>query len=168
MAADIELNDIAKFLETRVKAEFLDQGHNNTGKGLNSIKVEFKTSADMYSFIGFGEGYLNIVDSGVRPENIPYSRGSGARSSRFIQALVTWIKQRAIATGDREALGIAFAIASKMKKEGMPTRGSLRFSKTGERLGFIGIALEDSEAELARRLEDRIDDGIQLNINRIQ
>jgi hypothetical protein len=48
------------------------------------------------------------------------------------------------ATG-KEALGIAFAIANVQKKEGMPTRNSYGFSKTGERLNWATNVIDDSD-----------------------
>ena len=167
MAAVNELNSIATFLEERVKMEFVDQGHNNTGRGVNSIKVEFKESADLITFLGYGEGYLNVVNNGVSPNRVPYSEGSGASRSRFIDALVTWVKQRGIASNNKEALGIAFAIAKTAKKEGIPTKGSLRFSKTGERVGFIDIALDSVANELDERIEEVIGRNILRKIERV-
>jgi hypothetical protein len=59
---------------------------------------------------------------------------------------------------DKEALGIAFAIASKHKREGMPTRASARFSQTGKRTGFIEVALLSKEQEI----EQVIRNGMQI------
>jgi hypothetical protein len=54
---------------------------------------------------------------------------------------------------DKEAKGIAFAIASKHKKEGMPTKGSVRFSKTGKRTGFIEQALDKNSQKFIELIE---------------
>lgn len=61
---------------------------------------------------------------------------------------------------EREAQRIAFAIASKHKREGMPTKASRRFSKTGKRTGFIEQALDDIEPQLAQLIEQGIEESI--------
>jgi hypothetical protein len=63
---------------------------------------------------------------------------------------------------DREAKSIAFAIASRQKREGMPTRNSARFSSTGKRTGFIEIALDDIEPQLAQLIERGIEESINF------
>ncbi len=45
---------------------------------------------------------------------------------------------------------MAFAIAYKQKQEGMPTRGSYKYSSTGKRTGAVLDALKDSEDEVQK------------------
>jgi hypothetical protein len=54
---------------------------------------------------------------------------------------------------EKEAKSIAFAIASKHKKEGMPTKTSARFSKTGKRTGFIEQALDKNSQKFVELIE---------------
>jgi hypothetical protein len=57
---------------------------------------------------------------------------------------------------DKEALGIAFAIASKHKREGMPTRSSARFSQTGKRTGFIETALDALMPQIEEAIREEL------------
>jgi hypothetical protein len=97
--------------------------------------------------------YLN---AGIPGPRIPYSPGSGARHSKYIEGLKQYAKARMNAS-DKEALGIAFAIASKHKREGMPTRSSARFSQTGKRTGFIETALDALTPQIAQAIEEEVE-----------
>ena len=76
------------------------------------------------------------LNTGVSPPRIPYGTYTGAATSQYIEGLKTYAKLRFRAS-DEDALGIAFAIAKKHKKEGMPTSGSYDFSTTGKRTRYI-------------------------------
>ena len=65
---------------------------------------------------------------------------------------------------EREAKSIAFAIASRHKKEGMPSNASARFSSTGKRTGFIEAALDGIEPKLAALIEQGIEETINFVI----
>jgi hypothetical protein len=66
---------------------------------------------------------------------------------------------------DKEAKGIAFAIASKHKLEGMPTKNSvIKHSKTGRRTGFIEIALEKNSAKFTELIENAITFSVETTI----
>ena len=73
---------------------------------------------------GYVLDYMATINTGVTASRIPYSRGSGARSSQYIQGLTNYVKRR-MGKSDKEAKSIAFAIASKHKKEGMPTKSEM-------------------------------------------
>jgi hypothetical protein len=80
------------------------------------------------------------LNNGVIPSRIPFGRPTGAKVSKYIQGLIRFAKLRFRVT-EKEAKGIAFAIARKQVKEGMPTNGSYRFTKTGKRTEFIQEAI---------------------------
>jgi hypothetical protein len=65
---------------------------------------------------------------------------------------------------DKEAKSIAFAIASKHKKEGMPTIKSQKHSKTGRRTGFIEIALEKNSQKFIELIEASIRFSVEATI----
>lgn len=72
--------------------------------------------------------YAIHIDKGVKPSRVPYTEGSGAKTSKYIDALVDWIKIIKPSLSEKERLGFAFGIARKAKKEGHTTRGSFKFS----------------------------------------
>jgi hypothetical protein len=75
-----------------------------------------------------------------------------------------YVQQR-MGKSEKESKGIAFAIASKHKKEGMPTKNSvIKHSKTGRRTGFIEIALEKNSAKFTELIENAITFSVEATI----
>jgi hypothetical protein len=120
-----------------------EQGHTFTGRLEKSIRVEIKYEGGDLLVEVYMESYGLIVDAGINPQNIPFGNSNGtAETSDFIQALYRYAIEK-IGVGTEEALKVAFKIARAQKRDGNPTTGSLRFSKTGKRTGFIKTSLED-------------------------
>lgn len=155
-AIDVDLSRVAKFLVDAIGESLVRQGHKRTGKLLNSIEYRVVSSLNEMGFDVYMEGYGIIVDKGVTADRIPFTIGSGAKKSRYIEALIKWAKTFSFITSQKEAKSFAFAVARKHKQEGMPTSGSKRFSETGKRTGFFNDAVEDSEAIVNEMLEELI------------
>lgn len=117
---------------------FQEQGHTLTGSFEKSLRYEIKEDGETVTITYFGNSYGMIVNNGIPPQNIPYTRGSGAKTSLFIKKLRDYGVKRGIA----KPLSFAFAVANKAKKEGIPLQSSSRFSKTGKRTNFIQVAKE--------------------------
>lgn len=150
-----ELEQAVAELIEEIRAELREQGHNLTGALSRSItqKVTEKAASIIseVSMLRYGA----IQNDGVKPSRIPFGRPSSAPGgkSQFITALQEWVKRRGIESNDKLALGIAFAIAKKMKKEGMPTRGAQKFSRNGRRKGFFDISLTRATTRLTGNME---------------
>ena len=65
---------------------------------------------------------------------------------------------------DKESKSIAFAIASKHKKEGMPTIKSQKHSKTGKRTGFIETALDANSQKFIDLIEIAVAASVEVTI----
>jgi hypothetical protein len=141
-------DDIAQMAIDAVANEWKAQGHNLTGSAIKNMETVIKMETDKIIIEGLVPDYMAINNKGVLATKIPYYPGSGNKTSKYISGLIEYVKKR-MGKSDKEAKGIAFAIASKHKKEGMPTIGSKRFSQTGKRTGFIEHALDKKEAEMA-------------------
>jgi hypothetical protein len=122
------------------------QGHELTGSAVRDMETRIVQTAKGYTIEGYLNDYMASLNTGVPASRIPYSPGSGRPRSKYIAGLQRYAKMR-MGVSDKEALRIAFAIASKHKREGMPTRASSRFSSTGKRTGFVDAALEGKEKE---------------------
>jgi hypothetical protein len=157
------LEKIANLAIQAVAIEWKAQGHNLTGKAIAELETKIVERGNDVVIQGYVLDYMATINTGVTASRIPYSRGSGARSSQYIQGLTNYVKRR-MGKSDKEAKSIAFAIASKHKKEGMPTKSSRRFSKTGKRTGFIEQALTDIEPELAQLIERSVEESINFVI----
>ena len=141
-------DDIAQMAIDAVANEWKAQGHNLTGAAIKNMETVIHTETDKIIIEGFVPEYMAINNKGVLSTKIPYYPGSGRKESEYIKGLMKYAKQR-FGASDKEAKSIAFAIASKHKKEGMPTIKSQKHSQTGKRTGFIEQALEKKEAEMA-------------------
>ena len=148
---------IKKIALEGIAVEWRRQGHELTGQAVRNMEAIEKNISLGIRIEGYVPDYMAYLNAGVEAPRIPYSPGSGARHSKYIEGLKEYAKKR-MGASDKEALGIAFAIASKHKREGMPTRGSARFSQTGKRTGFMETALE----ALAPQIEEAIREELAI------
>ena len=107
------------------------------------------------------ENYGVFVEFGVKANRIPFSGRSGkGGKSQYIQGLISFFEKRGLS--GREAVGAAFATAHVHAREGMPSRASARFSKTGERTGFIKTVLDSEVKSISDRIEKEFGVKIQF------
>jgi hypothetical protein len=142
---------VGEVVKKAVKQAFIMQGRTLTGALVNSI--DYSVNATVTSaFIEFTLlDYGMILNYGVPANRIPFSPGSGAKSSKYIDGLKMYAKLRFNAN-DKEAERIAFAIAHKHKKFGMPLD-----KKTG--------AVEEGIKESSDEVEALISEALTQVIN---
>jgi len=166
MAANTIYNDIEK-LESVISEVLLNeweaQGHSMGGKVVKDIEYQSKIETNRIILSGFMYPYGNIQAAGVPSSKIPYS-GHSKRggTSLYITALQNYVKNRMGISDEKKSKGIAFAIAETQKKQGMPTRGSYRFSRTGKRTEWVSDAL---------KRDDKITNAVSelaFNVMRVQ
>lgn len=136
------LQRVAAIMREALSTKIIEQGHDLTGSLRKDIRNEIVVSGATVTLDIFMRKYGIFVDRGVKASRIPYKRGSGKTESKYIDGLIDFVRKRGLATGDKEVKNIAFAIANKHKKEGMPTRASREHSKTGRRLNMIQEAID--------------------------
>ena len=125
------MNEAGALAVAELRAELDDQGHNASGQLSESMEYNWGIQGDdlvvSVSFLDYGE----YVDRGRRPgtKRVP------------IAALMDWIRQRRFeADGEESIRRIAFAIQETIYQHGIPTPGSLKFSRTRKRDEFVEIA----------------------------
>jgi len=161
------ISSISDLIISDIKTNLKDQGHNNTGSLLNSIDFKAYQAADTIVSDFFMNDYWNKVNYGVSASRIPYRRGSGAKKSKYIDALINYFLSKGYS--DKESKSFAFATATIHKREGMPTKASSRFSKNGERTGFVTKVIDNNNNfdilshEFMLRIDNFIDEMI-LNL----
>lgn len=154
------LQEILKIVKKEFNRQLQLQGHNLTGKLAQSVEQKITTTFDGFIIDFEALAYGNIINRGVPANRIPFSPGSGKKTSKYIDGLKKFAKLR-FGAGDKEAQSIAFAIAYTQKKQGLPTKGSFQFSKNGKRTGFIDDTLESVEPLIEKIIEDTIFNFIQ-------
>jgi hypothetical protein len=146
-----------KILVEEIRKEWKAQGKIASGKAFESIETELKLRVDSIEANVLVEDYMMYQDTGIEPGNIAFSPGSGrGGKSALIQGLVEWSKEKGIAmSSEEDRLGFAFAVATVMSREGMPTNNSKSFSPSGRNLHWSDYA----EKEALPRLEDQLGEG---------
>ena len=153
------LQQLGDFLIVQLQGELLRQGHKLTGSLAQSIEYETKKAANSISLVYSFNNYGLALNDGIKPANIPYRRGSGAKKSKYIEGLKRWVKLK-FGYSRQRAERVAFAIASKQKKQGYPLTG---------KIGWINITLETSAKEIqefidrwaAAQIEDLVEQQIK-------
>lgn len=142
MSIYTEIERLQLVLTELLTEEFEAQGHTMTNKLISDIEYKVKYDLNAITVSGMMYPYGSILNVGVKPGKVPFS-GTGKKggTSLYIRALQKYAKIRMNIGGDRESLGVAFAIAHTQRREGMPTYDSYRFSKTGKRMDWIEDAL---------------------------
>lgn len=164
---DSDIARVARFLVDTIGENLVRQGHKRTGKLLNSIEFVVVNNFRELGFDIYMEHYGAIVDKGVPANRIPFTIGSGAKKSKYIDALIRWAKTFTFITSHKEAKSFAFAVAMKHKKEGMPTSGSYAFSDTGDRTEFFTGVIEAKELIVEEMLLDIIGREIEIVLDDI-
>jgi len=162
-----ELNTLSELLLEEFRKELKDQGHNLTGKLSKSLQIRTTAGAGEISLIGSFLRYGAAIDQGVKPERVPFTPNSGNKTSKYITGLINFVKLRRIATNDAKAKSIAFAIAFKHKKEGIPTKSSYKYSSNGRRLGWISDTLDRNSDTITELLQDIFEKEVNINIDNL-
>ena len=156
--------DALTFFSNQVKKELVAQGHKLTGNLIKSIEVRIEARPDKITGLILFAPYGQYLERGVPASSIPFSgsrRGTGG-VSKYIQALIGYFEKRGLSSG--EAKRAAFATAIVHSREGMPTRASRRFSKTGERTGFLNSRIEKDTQKVYQLMIARADKLFEIRI----
>lgn len=156
-------DDISTLAISVVATEWRAQGNELSGSAVKQMETMIRFEINTLVIEGLVPDYMAINNQGVPANKIPYYPNSGNKTSKYISGLIDYVKRR-MGKSDKEAKGIAFAIASKHKREGMPTKGSVRFSKTGKRTGFIEQALDKNSQKFIELIEASIRFSVEATI----
>jgi len=157
-------DDISLLAISVVANEWRAQGHELSGSAVRQMETLVRMEINTLVIEGLVPNYMAINNEGVPANRIPYYPGSGRKESEYIKGLMKYVQQR-MGKSEKESKSIAFAIASKHKKEGMPTKNSvIKHSKTGRRTGFIEIALDKNSPKFIELIENAITFSVEATI----
>lgn len=156
------VTEVMEMLRGQLRAEANAQGHHLSGKLAESIVYEVSPDGSDVVARMYAEDYSSYLEFGVKAEKIPFSgkTGSGG-TSLYIQGLISFWELRGLS--GREAVGAAFATAHVHAREGMPSRGSYKFSSTGERTGFVRTVIDRNKVDIGAIIEQRFGARLALN-----
>lgn len=142
------LNKVALLINKALIQELNDQGHRLTGaleRSLSAFRVIDKSKETQLN--GYALDYAQDLETGMP--------SSGKLPS--VAELQKYFVLRGLSAN--KALQAAILTARRQAKEGMPTKASSRFSKTGERKKFI--------SRTWRSNEQKVDSLIDFEINNL-
>ena len=145
----VDFKKVGKLIIASLQKELLGQGHKATGNLINSFEqrvIELPNSIVIEILMNEYGIYVNE------------GRKTGGKKVP-ISVLVEWIERKAIASGDKDVKSMAFAIQNTIHKEGIPTKGSFKFSNNGRRKGFIDFVIDNELDGVYNELEQQVFDG---------
>ncbi len=141
-----------KLLKKAIKKELRDQGHKNTGQLENSISSKVVEQSGEAVLTGTSLYYAQFINDGIKADSASFKQ---------FPFLVDYFMSKGYA--EKEAKNFAGATIRKWMKEGMSTKGSIRFSKNGRRLNFMGYV----DQETAKDLDQSVQKGLDNLINSV-
>ena len=151
----------------QILKEWQNQGHYLTGSFEDNIEITDEKEIDSLLVKVITPLYGAYVDGGVNSNRIPYSPGSGAKKSAYIDALTRYLERRMSLSG-KEAVSAAFAIAKTHKKHGMPSPGSYKYAPNNRRTQWVDNVLAESSNMIYKFANELSDSIIEVTINKWQ
>jgi hypothetical protein len=128
MEANELLNNLADLLKEEMRQQLRIANHIMTGDLIESIESRILSTIEGRKIEIWLNSYGIALDQGVPPDRIPFTEPSGRGGrSKYIEGLQRFAQLKLGVTDNRKSLGIAFAIARKHKKVGMPVKGPTQF-----------------------------------------
>ena len=159
MEANELLNDLAELLKEEMRQQLKIANHIMTGDLVESIESRILSTIEGRKIEIWLNSYGIALDQGVPPDKIPFTEPSGRGGrSKYIEGLQRFAQLKLGVTDNRKSLGIAFAIARKHKKVGMPVKGPTQ---------FIQKTLDATEDDIIRFAEDWAEAIFQAKIDSI-
>lgn len=139
---------VGEYITKKIRERSAIQGHTLTGKFEAGLGYRIDNND---TIVGIDEtGVGKWIDKKLPADKVPFTFGSGAGKSKFIEGLTRYAEQR-FGLSDKKALSAAFAMAVTMKREGRPTTGSYFYTKNGSRTGVVSDTLT-SETETIKQM----------------
>ncbi len=145
----VDFNKVGKLIIASLQKELIQQGHEASGNLVNSFEQRVIEVPNSIVIEILMDEYGIYVNEG---------RKTGGKKVP-INVLVDWIERKAIVNGDKEVKSLAFAIQQTIHKEGIPTKGSFKFSNNGRRKGFIDFVINNELDEVYNELEQQVFEG---------
>lgn len=158
---DSLLDDLDRIIIEAIAKGWREEGHELTGKFIEGIKSEKRSTRDGIVIDYKGAAYGLIQNFGVKPDKIPYKRGSGAGESLYIKGLINYVKKRMAISSAKETKSVAFAIAETQKKKGMQIR------TLGQGTGWAEKVAEDVTPEVSDMMALMIEDFVITDIKKL-
>lgn len=141
------LTDLGELLVKTMKDLIRIAGHVMTGELVGSVEYQISKTATKARIDILLNSYGIALDQGVPADRIPYTPTPPYRGGKslYIEGLARFARIKLGKNDPKEALAVAFAIANKHKKTGMPVNGPTE---------FIQRTIDATEAEIEQAAAD--------------
>lgn len=157
--ANILLENLAALLVQEMQQQIKIANHVMTGSLEESVESRILGTITGRKIEIWLNDYGIALDQGVPPERIPFTDPSGrGGKSKYIEGLQRFARLQLGITDNRKSLAIAFAIAKKHKRVGMPVAGPTK---------FIQKTIDATDADIERFAEDWAESIFEAQINAI-
>jgi hypothetical protein len=147
-------DSVGEFVNDLIRQRSQLQGHTLTGKFEAGLTYKVERTGEGWEVVGYdATGVGKYLDKETPAVKIPYSPGSGATKSAFIDGLTRYAELRFKLSG-KEALRAAFAMAVTMKREGKPTVGSYKYSSNNRRTGVISDTINENWDKIVEKIDE--------------
>jgi hypothetical protein len=136
------LNRLAKFGADSLRTEFIAQGHDATGHTVNNIRAKVEPIKGGVELSFWAPEYATKLNNWQSPSTIHINEW---RLRVWMSLPTRGIEQKAY-----------HPITAAMMREGIPTKGSFKFSKNGRRTGWIREPFDKFIAPSADELADNL------------
>lgn len=159
----VKLDDVLDRVVGEAKNNLQSKGHVLSGKLLASIEKRVLVEANTITGLIEFEDYGAPQDTGIAPQKIPFSLGSGAGKSKYIEGLIRFVKARGFGASTlAEQKSIAFAIARTHKKLGMHTKDG-RIAP--EKARWFSEVVDRLEPQIEAVLQEAIENNFENIVN---
>lgn len=139
-------NQVNKSIVEDIKTEERLQGHYLTGALEASLREREVTEGGTISLTAEALEYIEDLEKGVPGFRIGVNNAS-------VEAMTGYVTKRMGFTG-KYATKVAILILRKQQKEGMPTKNSYQFSKTGFRTEAVSDTFDDNQPKYIDGIDD--------------
>lgn len=154
------------FLVEATRAEWKAQNKIASGRAYDSIETRVVTKGSEIVGEVLVEKYMVYQDKGVPASRIPYSPGSGAGSSKLIDALIAWWGLKKSGMPFEERKNAAFATARSWKdNDGMPSRNSAAYAPAGRVLDWSQFAFDAAAPKMEEVI--RLSNWVQIFVDAV-
>ena len=159
-SAQQAVEEATAILVQETRREWQAQDKIASGKAFRSIVGKTGAGADFVFGEVYVKKYMIYQDKGVKPHRVKIGRA-------MIQGLTRWVRLKLRNVPASKRKSVAWAIAKKMQKEGMPTRNAKRYSPSGRVLNWSKHALDSAQPLIDVVIDKHVGSGIDREISNI-
>jgi hypothetical protein len=114
---------IREYVKQTLLSQWIAEGHYLTGKLITDLDFVVYSQVGIWTMEVHSYKYAVYMEKGVSAERIPFDGTRHKEKSLYIEGLMDYVERRMhIMKGSKENLSVAFAIAYKHHRYGMPLR----------------------------------------------